>query len=181
MKNKTSIKLKILAASVISALLLSGCDYLVENAYDQTENNLGIVSEAIAENASADNNIDNSESKIYEATVPEVTSAEEIITDAVVTDTPATDIFETKTENIKAEVPPFKASDIPEYSGSPYVEINNNVPFFTDHPDNSFAIYSPLDNLGRCGVAYANISTDLSCRRKNAVRSVLSDHPDGTR
>ena len=161
MKNKTSIKLKILVASVVLALLLSGCDYLVENAYDQTENNLGIVSEAIMENASAEQDAvtDNSENKTEVAAAPEVTVTEEIITDAVVTDAPVTDV--SVTENIKLEAPPFKASDIPEYSGSPYVEINNNVPFFTDHPDNSFAIYSPLDNLGRCGVAYANISTDL--------------------
>ena len=179
MKNKTSIKLKILVASVVLALLLSGCDYLVENAYDQTENNLGIVSEAIMENASAEQDAvtDNSENKTEVAAAPEVTSAEEIITDAVVTDTPATDIFETKTENIKAEAPPFNASDIPEYSGSPYVEINNNVPFFTDHPDNSFAIYCPLDNLGRCGVAYANISTDLMPTEKRG--EIGSVRPSG--
>ncbi len=179
MKNKTSIKLKILAASVISALLLSGCDYLVENAYDQTENNLGIVSEAIMENASAEQDAvtDNSENKTEVAAAPEVTATEEIITDAVVTDIPATDISETKTENIKAEAPPFKASDIPEYSGSPYTEINNNVPFFTDHPAGSFEIYSPLDELGRCGTAYANISTELMPTEKRG--EIGSVRPSG--
>ncbi|MBR3534796.1 MAG: DNA/RNA non-specific endonuclease [Oscillospiraceae bacterium] len=80
-------------------------------------------------------------------------------------------------ENIKVEAPPFKASDIPEYNGSPYAEINNNVPFFTDHPDSSFAIYSPLDNLGRCGVTYANISKDLMPTEKRG--EIGSIRPSG--
>ena len=181
MKNSTSIKwkFKILAVTAVSALLLSGCDYLVENAYDQTENNLGIVSEAIMENASAeqDDVTDNSENKTEVAAAPEVTVTEEIITDAVVTDIHATDISETKTENIKAEAPLFKASDIPEYSGSPYVEINNNIPFFTDYPTESFEFYSSLDELGRCGVAYANISTDLMPTEKRG--EIGSVRPSG--
>lgn len=54
-------------------------------------------------------------------------------------------------------------SDIPAYSGSPYVPVNNNVPFFTDEEltGDSFETYSDLDELGRCGAAYANIGTDL--------------------
>ena len=54
-------------------------------------------------------------------------------------------------------------SSLPEYSGQAYVELNNNVPFFTeeDLTSASFEEYSPLDELGRCGTAYACISTDL--------------------
>ena len=54
-------------------------------------------------------------------------------------------------------------SSLPEYSGQAYVELNNNVPFFTeeDLTSASFEEYSPLDELGRCGAAYACISTDL--------------------
>ncbi|MGN8817597.1 DNA/RNA non-specific endonuclease [Oribacterium sp. HCP28S3_H8] len=54
-------------------------------------------------------------------------------------------------------------SEIPAYSGSPYVEINGNVPFFTENEltTASFENYSPLDHLGRCGVAYANISLEI--------------------
>lgn len=53
---------------------------------------------------------------------------------------------------------------IPNYTGSPYIEINNNVPTFTDEEKastTSFESYSPLDDLGRVGVAYANIGQDL--------------------
>lgn len=57
----------------------------------------------------------------------------------------------------------YTLSDIPEYSGDPYVEINDNQPDFdtSDLTEQSFETYSELDELGRCGVAYANISTDL--------------------
>ena len=53
--------------------------------------------------------------------------------------------------------------DIPQYSGSPYVKINGGVPFFTEDEitDVSFENYSPLDPLGRCGVAFACIGVDI--------------------
>ena len=54
-------------------------------------------------------------------------------------------------------------SDLPAYSGNPFITINNNIPFFTDAElaTEPFERYSPLDNLGRCGVAYANICKEL--------------------
>ena len=54
-------------------------------------------------------------------------------------------------------------SALPEYSGQPYVEINGNVPFFTQEEltAGSFEEYSPLDELGRCGTAYVCIGADL--------------------
>lgn len=54
-------------------------------------------------------------------------------------------------------------SDISEYSGLPYIEINDNLPFFTasDLTTSAFEEYSPLDSLGRCGVAFANICQEL--------------------
>lgn len=53
--------------------------------------------------------------------------------------------------------------DIPEYSGSPYVTINDNEPFFAEEEmiTNAFENYSDLDSLGRCGVAYANVGLEL--------------------
>lgn len=52
---------------------------------------------------------------------------------------------------------------LPPYSGDPYTEINNNIPFFTenDYTTDSFENYSPLDSLGRCDAAFANIGQDL--------------------
>ena len=41
--------------------------------------------------------------------------------------------------------------------------VNDNVPYFTedDYTTNSFESYSDLDELGRCGVAYACVGSDL--------------------
>lgn len=52
---------------------------------------------------------------------------------------------------------------VPAFSGEPYVELNQNEPEFEkgDGSGDSFETYSPLDSLGRCGVAYANIGEDL--------------------
>ena len=48
-------------------------------------------------------------------------------------------------------------NDIPEYSGTPYVILNNNKPEFTENEitTKAFEKYSELDNLSRCGVAFA--------------------------
>ena len=52
---------------------------------------------------------------------------------------------------------------IPVYSGKPYAEINDNIPFFElkNMPEKDFEQYSPLDALGRCGAAYALLSPAL--------------------
>ena len=50
-----------------------------------------------------------------------------------------------------------------EYRGSPFIEVNGNVPYFREkeYTTESFETYGELDSLGRCGVAYANIGRDL--------------------
>lgn len=54
-------------------------------------------------------------------------------------------------------------SQIPNYTGNPYTIVNDNEPKFdeSDFTTEAFEIYSDLDNLGRCGVAYANICKEL--------------------
>lgn len=54
----------------------------------------------------------------------------------------------------------YDLKDIPEYSGNAYVVVNNNEPYFDDDEitTTEFEKYSELDSLGRCGVAYANVS-----------------------
>ena len=53
--------------------------------------------------------------------------------------------------------------EVPAYCGTPYVEINDNNPFFTeeDLSTESFESYSEMDALGRCGAAFANISKEI--------------------
>ena len=59
--------------------------------------------------------------------------------------------------------PSYTLDTIPDYSGEPYVILNENQPDFpeADLTTNSFEAYSPLDELGRCGTAYANVGLDL--------------------
>ncbi len=62
------------------------------------------------------------------------------------------------------EVPSYNSiKDIPEYSGQIYVELNDNVPYFSEeeYRTDAFEVYSKLDGLGRCGVAYANICREI--------------------
>ena len=54
-------------------------------------------------------------------------------------------------------------SDIPEYTGEPYIAVDGNEPDFSEEERtaNTFESYSELDSLGRCGAAYACIGRDL--------------------
>ena len=64
-----------------------------------------------------------------------------------------------KTDNVSAR---YTADTVPAYSDMPYVELNGNIPQFTDEQlkAESFERYSPLDSLGRCGEAVACLSLD---------------------
>lgn len=57
----------------------------------------------------------------------------------------------------------YDLESIPEYSGEPYVTIHDNVPFFSEEEftTDAFETYSELDDLGRCGTAYANICEEI--------------------
>lgn len=62
-----------------------------------------------------------------------------------------------------AKVDSADLAAIPEYTGSAYTVLNDNIPDFPeeDFTEESFETYSDMDSLGRCGVAYANIGEDL--------------------
>ena len=70
-------------------------------------------------------------------------------------------------------------AEVPEYSGSPYVEINGNVPEFpeSDKDRKAFEMYSPLDSLGRCGEAYAKLGIETMPTEER--KSISSVHPSG--
>lgn len=57
--------------------------------------------------------------------------------------------------NVLTEIS-YSLENIPEYSTSPFVVINNNKPNFEekDFETDSFEYYSDLDDLGRCGFAF---------------------------
>lgn len=100
----------------------------------------------------------------------------------------------------------FSYESVPEYSGEAYVSVNGGKPFFTsgqaeeippaasagedpgDGGVTSFEFYDELDDLGRCGEAYANIGLDtmptekrgdISSVRPSGWKQAMYDFVDG--
>lgn len=72
-------------------------------------------------------------------------------------------------------------AEVPEYSSSPVVQINNNEPEFTAYEvkkaTKSYIFMSELDTLGRCGYVEASLSTNtLATEKRGDISSV---HPSG--
>lgn len=65
--------------------------------------------------------------------------------------------------HINTALEAFANETIPEYSGNPYVELNGNLPYFTDEElsTTAFELYSERDSLGRCGAGYANVCKEI--------------------
>lgn len=58
----------------------------------------------------------------------------------------------------------YELTDIPAYAGNSFVILDDNKPAFSKKDQertDAFETYSDLDELGRCGVAYANICKEL--------------------
>lgn len=68
---------------------------------------------------------------------------------------------------------------IPEYEGNPFIEINGNVPSFSeeDKTEKAFERYENLDKLGRAQKAYANIGKETMPKEKRG--NISSIHPTG--
>ena len=75
----------------------------------------------------------------------------------------------------------FNIDNIPEYEGEIYIEINNNMPYFeeSEYTTKSFEKYSDLDELGRCGVAYANICKETMPPKGDERGSISNVKPTG--
>lgn len=69
----------------------------------------------------------------------------------------------------------FEPADVPDYSGDPYIAVNNNEPYFTadDLTTEAFENYSELDALGRCGTAYANVCLEtMPTEKRGSISEV---------
>lgn len=73
------------------------------------------------------------------------------------------------------------AADIPPYAGDPVFVVNDNDPSFTedDLALGAFELYSPLDELGRCGVAVACVGKETMPTEGRGNISAI--HPSGWR
>lgn len=69
----------------------------------------------------------------------------------------------------------FSLDQVPEYSGDPYVTLNDNIPTFSsaEITENSFENYSDFDALGRCQVAVACVGQEIMpTEERGAIGSV---------
>lgn len=153
--NENLPKNKFLRTAMLGMLLLlSGCGAAGSNgnvAQQAAADNQKMVAESTQTGTAAATQRDVIEATEMEAAAPELSENTELQenTEIVVT-LPTTEVT-------------LSLADIPEYSGEPYVAVNDNVPQFleTDLSTDSYEYYSDLDSLGRCGVVYACIGTDL--------------------
>lgn len=75
----------------------------------------------------------------------------------------------------------YELENIPEYSGEPYTIINENKPNFKgeDFLTDTFESYSELDELGRCGVAFANLGKETMPAEGETRKSISNIKPTG--
>ena len=108
-------------------------------------------------------NVD-SETSTSEATASETSTSEATTREAIISETT---IGETNTS------PDLTTLDIPVYTGQPYAWMNDNIPFFTssDLTTKAFEEYSSLDELGRCGMAYACVGKEIMPTEERRDRS----------
>lgn len=140
-------KLKLLLANILLAgvLVLGGCADAGESSQSSSSKETTAQESGSSEDQSAETSTDSSDD----------TSSQTDFDNSSGADTTG----KAKTATSKAKTSAVSTSKIPKYSGSPYIKVHNNVPFFkkSDLTKKVFEKYSKLDALGRCRTAYANI------------------------
>lgn len=76
---------------------------------------------------------------------------------------------------------PVNPAELPAYSGSAYIVVNNNKPNFSasELSATGYEKYSPLDSLGRCGVALASCGKDTMPAQDETRGDISSVKPTG--
>ena len=89
---------------------------------------------------------------------------------------------EVMNSNPAGTVPSYVDLDsIPSYSGTAYVKVNNNTPYFTedDYTTEAYENYSELDSLGRCGVVMACLGKETMPAKDEERGSISHVTPSG--
>lgn len=143
---------KIWLVSIIStiALLLSGCSESPTKTTDFS---------SIQSTESIEETIPESSFETAETVIAPTSESQETIQEENSNES----FDESLSTTVPLVIPEFSLADVPIYSGNPYVVINDNNPYFSENEltVQSFESYSELDDLGRCGTAYACIGLDL--------------------
>lgn len=103
--------------------------------------------------------------ELVDEAISEIDAVEEI---EAVTESEIETVGETETVSEEESAPSVSTvqsspESIPEFSGNDYYTINGDVPNFTQYDIENISgeYYSPLDDLGRCGPAYAMLEKSL--------------------
>ncbi len=82
-------------------------------------------------------------------------------------------------ENYSISIVDSDPSSIPDYSGTDVIELNGNVPLFNEYDVSNITgmHFSELDDLGRCGTAYAYLTYDM--RPGGERENIRNVHPSG--
>lgn len=147
LKDKFRIN-KAISTVLAVIFLFAGALAIPENKVKNTSDNDSSVSEIILDNSSTESVISSNgnENSSHES---EITSSKESVGSS------QTNVNSSSTTRISP-------SSIPNYSGSPYVVINNNIPKFSSEELKTIGYekYSDLDSLGRVGIAIASLGKD---------------------
>lgn len=156
---RKNFKLSILSLIIILSVICSFCSCGILNTepFDKTTETHSTVSIDSDNSLSEESSVSATESITEESTLTE-TIIEEIYSDSI---SETQSFVETELESLSEIV--FTLDNIPVFEGIPYVEINDNQPYFTESEIviESFEYYSPLDELGRCGYAMSSVGIDL--------------------
>ena len=160
MKILRNTRLALIALLLVLCTLFASCNCAIPNFTETTttgeETPFGTTTTPLEETTPE---IPPEESTL-EPTTPEQTTPEQTTPEQT---TPEQTTPEQTTPEQPSPTDPFDYNNIPAYSGKLFVEINNNVPYFSedDYTTKSYETYAPLDYLSRCGVAMACLGRDL--------------------
>ena len=162
-KFKSLLSILCLIAVLLSAVTLTGCDS--KSTYEDTTEIVGTTLENQTEEYETDeattqnSEIGKTEDKNTEKETQRVNKAESVGDD-----------------NSKAVL-----SEIPAYSGRPYVVINDNIPSFNKYEltVKGYETYASLDSLGRCGGAVASCGKEIMPKPDEERGSISSVKPSG--
>ena len=150
-----------LILSALICLSVTGCDFSDNSTSDSHSS-----SSSFDSSYSSDSSLSESSSNVETSSKTDSSSNNsETISSSKTTSSATTTSLTTTTTSkaITKATPKFNSSLIPAYSGSAYVDINGNIPFFSsaDMTTVAYEKYSPLDSLGRCSAAMSCIGREL--------------------
>lgn len=156
------MKRKILIICFFMLVLLAGCTQQESTEFDRSMQTDEInTADATTEDTATEDATVSTEATVSEETLTESVTTELSTEPAGEEESDRENKDEGLSEVVSQDI---NVKDIPAYSGKEYIELNNNVPTFTAEEKKvteAFEHYSNLDNLGRCGVAFANVCKEL--------------------